>query len=306
MLVRPMILSTPRVQHNQRPMRRPDEASVSTAIRFEGVSTIQRLATLYRDAEPGLRDRMMMAAQAAEDAGKIIMKYYRKDVKVGRKDDESPVTIADRKADELIRSRITHFFGSDAMITEEGFKPGQSRSLKEGWIVDPMDGTTNFTTKTGPFGVSIAYLRKGEPVVGVVYDPLKKEMFTAIKGRGAFLNGKPIRVSDAVALSKATVVSTYNPPPASLAMIPHTARRLGCTAIDTCYEKITSWDIAAGMLIVKEAGGHVTDLDGSPLDLSQEKLSYLASNGKLHDTMRELLGEPRVLRLEEVPAEQTS
>jgi myo-inositol-1(or 4)-monophosphatase len=178
------------------------------------------------------------------------------------------------------------------------------------WIVDPLDGTTNYAHGLPIFAVSIALERTGEVVLGVVHDPMREETFIAELGGGATLNDEPVRVSDTDEPIQALIATGFPYDRAEMpealelfgrfAVLTRGMRRLGSTALDLCYvasgrldgyyeRGIWAWDIAAGSLILEEAGGKVTDYRGSELDLEGREI--VASNGALHPAMTRLTGE---------------
>jgi myo-inositol-1(or 4)-monophosphatase len=222
------------------------------------------------------------------------------------------VTEVDKGAEKLIRKLIHTHFPEHAILGEEGVEPGPAASaealeqVSEAeylWIVDPLDGTTNFVHSFPLFSVSIALARKGEVVVGVVYEPNHDEMFVAEKGKGAYLRGKPIRVSNQTALVESLIATGFptdrqHALPANLkgiqALSPkvRNLRVTGSAALHLAYVAsgrltgfweigLNPWDIAAGALLIQEAGGKVTDTLGGPYSLFVKNVA--ASNGVIHD-----------------------
>jgi myo-inositol-1(or 4)-monophosphatase len=207
-------------------------------------------------------------------------------------------TVIDSRAEEAVRARLLKAFPDFAFTGEEGGDSGSSRCR---WIVDPLDGTMNFVHGFPYYAVSLALLVDDRVVLGVIADPVRGETFQAVEGRGAYLNGARIRVSDTDALDKA-LVGTVTPPPRwsglddylgrfrRLAFQAAGIRRAGAAALDLAYvaagrldaffvESLKAWDIAAGMLLVSEAGGETADIfgDGSPLRTNR----LAAANGHL-------------------------
>lgn len=249
------------------------------------------------------------AIRTAKQAGKLILANYGKKFSIEFKG-ENPkdlVTAIDKASEKFIIKAITGSFPDHEILSEEGGgknKSDQSPATKSDflWVIDPIDGTTNFAHGYSFFAVSIGLLYKGKPLVGVIYAPMLKELFYAQKGGGAYLNGDKIRVSKVKSL-QTSLLSTgfaYNNWAANM---PHFEyflnesqgiRRGGSAALDLCHiaagrldgyweYKLKPWDIAAGVLIVTEAGGKVTSLDGSPLDLYSQKI--LATNSLIHSSM---------------------
>ena len=217
------------------------------------------------------------------------------------------VTEYDRRAEALIVTALREAFPDHALRAEEGSRFNSGADYE--WLIDPLDGTTNFAHGLPIFSVSLALLHRGQPVVGVVYDPTRDECFTAAKGEGAFLNDEPIRVSAVESLSRALLVTGFpydvrTNPHNNLAQFGHFAvraravRRLGSAAIDLAYIaagrldgywefRLSPWDIAAGVLLVTEAGGRVTDHDDNLSPVPNDSL--LATNGLVHAEMLAVL-----------------
>ena len=217
----------------------------------------------------------------------------------------------DRMAEALIVERIGSRFPDHAILAEEsGVQTGSSRHR---WIVDPLDGTTNYAHGMPFFAVSIALEVDGIVTLGVVYDPNRDECFTVRRGHGAFLNGTPMRVSDTATLDESLLSTGYPydirelrdtnlPEHAAFMVRCRSVREMGSAAInlalvaagrlDAFWElKLGPWDVAAGCLMVEEAGGRVTSPDGSPVDLGAP--AVVASNGRIHSEMLATLKEVR-------------
>lgn len=222
------------------------------------------------------RQLLAAAIEMAEGAGKIHMRYFRKAglQQSTKLNDSDVVTIADREAEAFVLGYIRSHFPDHGIISEESGCDHDDREWR--WVIDPLDGTTNFSAGLPVFCVSIALEHKGEAVVGVVYAPYLEECFFAVKGHGAWLNGTRIRCSTKDQLSKA-VVATGMPydrndnPDNNLAEICRMAmcvrgvRRMGSAAVDLCYTgagyfdaywelNLNRWDVAAGRLVAVEAG----------------------------------------------------
>ncbi len=249
------------------------------------------------------------AITAAKEAGKIILDYYLKNVDaISKKNTYNLVTKADIDAENKIISIIKDKFPKHSILTEEsGEERNKSNYL---WIIDPLDGTNNFYHKFPMFCVSIALYKKGKPQIGVVFDPIKKELFVAEKNRGAFLNDKQIKVSNANDLNKSLLALGFYYERGSLmrkSLVQmkkffyenvHGIRRTGSAALDLCYTacgrfdgywelKLSPWDYAAGSLILTEAGGRITDTQGKRYNLLMGNVA--ASNGKIHKKMIQIL-----------------
>ncbi len=213
------------------------------------------------------------------------------------------VTEMDREAEELIISLIQERYPDHGILTEERAELTSDSVCR--WIVDPIDGTTNYSHGFPVYCVSIAFELEGEVVIGVVYDPTRDELFTARKGKGACLNGDPISVSKTGTLDRSLLATGFPYDIRSskennltefgrFAVRAQAIRRAGSAAIDLCYVgcgrfdgfwemKLHAWDIAAAALVVTEAGGLVTDYEGLPSTIHNKRL--LASNGAIHNEM---------------------
>lgn len=252
-----------------------------------------------------------VAREAALEAGKFLKYNLGKVKHIERKlgQETNLVTEIDKQSEAIIVKKIKQHYPSHDILAEEG--GGQKNRSEYRWIIDPLDGTTNYTHGLPIFCVSIGVEMNGTSVVGAIYDPSADEMFTAEKGRGAFLNGKRIHVSSCDSLITSLLVTGFpynvkeNPHHAvehfvNLLMEGQGVRRLGSAALDLAYVAagrldgfwevaLNPWDKAAGMLIVQEAGGVVTDFKNNPA--SSYEPSTLASNGKIHQQMLAVLGK---------------
>ena len=244
---------------------------------------------------------LTVALEAVKNAEEIILSYYTGDtMKVEMKDDETPVTLADRGAEKIIRETIKQAFPDHGFLGEEyGIEAGSSPYL---WIIDPIDATKNYIRKIPIFGTQIALMKGEELILGVSNAPLLNELLYAEVGKGAFLNGNPIKVSDVTNptdamvchgglkwfVEKGTFRGAYD-------LINDAARSRGfgdfymyhlvaSARADVVVEAaISIWDIAAVSVIVREAGGKVTDIRGQ--DITKDTDSMIATNGVLHDTV---------------------
>src|ERR1700716_430224 len=231
----------------------------------------------------------------AREAGALLMHYFHQHLKVEYKGDADLVTAADRASEVLIRERITQQWPSHDVLGEEQGLTDQGSDYR--WYVDPLDGTTNFAHGYPVFCVSMALERRspgdrgegqGVRIAGVVYDPTRDELFSAEQGRGAQLNGEKIQVSNTAKLSEALVATGFpshkrhkNPNIHfyhQITLRSHGVRRAGSAALDLCYLacgrydaywefNLNSWDTAAGVLLVQEAGGTVTNFIGGPFNI---------------------------------------
>ncbi len=247
-----------------------------------------------------------VAVDAAREAGAILRAEFDRPKKISYKGEVDIVTESDRRSEAAIVARLRSHFPQHAIVAEEG-SGGAAAGAKYCWHVDPLDGTTNFAHGYPCFAVSIGLVEDGEPLAGVVYNPISDELFTAIRGEGAYLGQKRIHVSSIEKLSTSLVATGF---PTHLrtssvniqyywefTLRSHGVRRDGSAALDLCsvacgrFEGfwefgLHSWDTAAGILMVREAGGIVTDIEGRPYRPGDP--SILASNGRVHDDMQQL------------------
>ncbi len=238
----------------------------------------------------------------AREAGALLMDFFHQRVKIEYKGDADLVTVADRKSETLILERIRKQFPTHDVMGEEGSRIESGSDYK--WFVDPLDGTTNFAHGFPVFCISLAVQYRGRGAVGVIYDPTRDEMFAAEQGKGAFLNGEPIHVSATSQLAECLVGTGFPSQKRhkspniyfyhQLTLRTHGVRRAGSAALDLCnvacgrfdgfWEfNLNPWDTAAGVLIVEEAGGRVTNFSGGPFQLDSRET--LASNGLVHDAL---------------------
>lgn len=248
-------------------------------------------------AEP--HRRREVAVDAARAAGRLLRECYGQPQDIHHKGEIDLVTALDRQAEALIVARLRAAFPADAILAEEG--GGTAGRTDHRWLVDPLDGTSNYAHAYPVFCVSIACERAGRIILGVVYDPLRDELFLAEAGGGATLNGRPLRVSTTDTLAQSLLTTGF---PYDRALYPASLRRWetliwraqalrrdGSAALDLCYvaagrsdgfweRPIQPWDVAAGLLLVTEAGGQVTSFAGGPPDIYSGELA--ATNGRIH------------------------
>ncbi len=257
-----------------------------------------------------------IAIEAAREGGAILLSEFSKPAKITYKGDISLVTQADGRSEAAVVAKLRSNFPKHVIVAEEGtghehLDASAAPGARYRWYVDPLDGTTNFAHGYPCFAVSIALVElsgdgaQEDLLAAAVFDPVRDELFTAAKGEGAFLNRKPIRVSGVEKLD-ASLLCTGFPPPrrspnpnvayyARFTTISHGVRRDGSAALDLCYIAcgrfdgfwefgLKPWDAAAGVLLVREAGGIATDIAGGPWRLHGN--SILASNGRVHEEMR--------------------
>jgi len=281
-----------------------------------------------------------LAVSAAKAAGRLVNGFRGRELAVAYKGAVNIVTEADRQAERLIVERIRKVYPDHIIIGEEGTggeegsgttaPPPLSPAREPIWFVDPLDGTTNFAHGFPFYCVSIGVEIDGRIAVGVVYDPVRRELFSAIQGKGAFCNGRRLRVSATEKLDQSLLVTgfAYNIRTSRRNNLGHFSRfslrcrgvrRTGSAALDLCYVAdgrldgfwemhLWPWDTAAGSLIVEEAGGQMSAFDGQPYQLRVPEL--VASNGRIHDEMVGVLRlgdqiDPRIDLIAGEPEQET-
>jgi len=245
--------------------------------------------------------------RAAYRGGEILKRHFGHFTTVNKKGIIDLVTVADIESEQAIVESIRSAFPNHSILAEEaGLLEGDAEKQ---WIIDPLDGTTNFAHSLSIFAVSIAFAYQAKPVFGIVLNPSSGEMFTAIENQGAYLNNHTIAVSTATTARDSLLVTgfPYDLEKMTSGVLDRFARclaaaqgirRLGSAALDLCYvacgrfdgfweENLKPWDTAAGILIAREAGAHITDFVGQPFDI--EKKQILATNGHIHAEMLSLL-----------------
>src|SRR5215510_1373210 len=273
------------------------------------------MAAMGRHNHP---DFLTPMQELARDAGSLLMSFFGK-VSIEYKGDVDLVTQADRAAEKMIVERIRKQWPDHDLIGEEGSRRETGSDYR--WYVDPLDGTTNFAHGYPVFCVSLALQYRGERIAGVVYDPSRDEMFAAEKGRGSFLNGRPIHVSNVAHLKESLVATGFpshkrhkNPNIHfyhQITLRSHGVRRAGSAALDLCYVacgrfdafwefKLNPWDTAAGVLLVAEAGGKITNFTGGPFSIDSAEV--LATNSLVHGEMLKEFDKIFAGRVEGLPS----
>jgi len=256
--------------------------------------------------------RLQIASRAARAAGQILLNKLHDGREITSKGKRDIVTDADFAADKTIRRILLAYFPADRIMSEESPKTEREQLWTQAkqsdalhvWVVDPLDGTTNYSRLLYPFGVSIALYRAGIVHLGVVYDPIRKEMFAAERGRGATLNRQRISVSHKQTLEDAVIGTEWARAPrlrtrsskifGKIIYQAMTGRAYGSAALSLCavaagrldgyiHLSLSPWDVAAAALIVEEAGGVVTTPTGARWDIHSQ--AYVASNGYLHSKL---------------------
>jgi myo-inositol-1(or 4)-monophosphatase len=254
-----------------------------------------------------------VAIRAARAAGRIHLKRL-SHTNISRKSNAIDlVTEADHESEAAVIDVVQRAFPDHAIIAEEGSGGGTELASEHRWIIDPLDGTTNFAHGYPQFCVSIAYERHGRVQLGVILDIFKRELFVARRSGGAWLNRKPIGVSHVRTLDMSLLTTGFPYDRRerrrfylcfweAFMLRTHGVRRTGSAALDLAWVAcgrvdafwefgLKPWDVAAGSLLVEEAGGHVSNLDGTMLDISAAQI--VASNGRLHQQMLETLAAIR-------------
>ena len=257
------------------------------------------------------KDRLLETAiMASRAAGALLLNYTANGFHVEYKNPINLVTDADRAAEQCIIDHIRGSFPFHRFLAEERGSVEQAPSPYL-WIIDPLDGTTNFAHGYPTYCVSIGLEYKGRCILGVIYDPSRDELFTAIEQHGAQLNGRSIHVSETATLDNSLLVTGFaydirETPRNNLdhfckfALKAQGLRRTGSAALDLCYVasgrfdgfwevRLNPWDMAAGFVIVREAGGRLTDFSGKDLSIYGQEL--VASNGQIHEAMLTVLNQ---------------
>lgn len=255
-----------------------------------------------------------VVSDLAREAGELMLRYFARPMAMSAKTSRIDiVTEADKEVEELIMGRLAGLFPHHHFVGEEsGCRGASAGTAQYHWFIDPIDGTVNYAAGLPHFCTSLALVTAGrEPVLGVVYDPCRRELFAAVRGHGATLNGEPLKVTTTEALVDAVLSSGFpydkheNPDnnlrewAAFLTRI-RGERRLGSAALDLAYvaagrldgyweKDLKPYDTLAGLLIVQEAGGRVTDYAGNPRPQRHDRGRYVASNTRLHPAMLEVL-----------------
>lgn len=261
-----------------------------------------------RDMSLNLEQELEVAQEAAKAAGKVVMSYYEGDYHVKDKTPNNPVTTADFKADALLKKQLKESFPGYGWLSEES-KDDLSRLEKEFvWVVDPIDGTKEFITGVPEFVISIGLAQNGQPVLGVLLNPVKGELYAATRGNGAFLNGRKLQVSNTTELSQASLLvsrtETRNGHVDKFTDYIKAFKPTGSVAYKLClaaagvggvfvsvYSK-NEWDICAGDMVVQEAGGTMSDIYGNPVTYNNRatkiKDGIIAGNSSIANQMFEL------------------
>lgn len=261
-----------------------------------------------------MQRELLVAIQAATSAGQLLKRHFREPIEVRYKGEIDPVTSLDFKSESLIAGILRGELPDYSILGEESYD--EYREDRPCWIVDPLDGTTNYSRGCSMFAVSIALRREGQTALGVVFSPVLDELFIAVNGGGAMLNWKPTRVSSTEELGRAVLASGFpydirSTDQDNLDLWARLTRRIfsprcdGCASLDLCYVAagrydgyweldLESWDMAAGALIVAEAGGKVTKHNGEPFDPFDRSI-LAASPGVYQEVLQQLSSVPKSL-----------
>jgi myo-inositol-1(or 4)-monophosphatase len=248
------------------------------------------------------------ATDIAREAGSLLAHLFERRIGFELKGAYDLVTEADRQSEALVVERLRSHFPSHAVLGEEGGLRDAASEFR--WYVDPLDGTTNFAHGYPMFNVTLALEQAGEMVCGVIFDPLRQEMFTAERGGGAFLNGRRIHVSKSAGVDDALLATGFPSRKRhenvnvhffhQVAMVTHGVRRSGSAALDLAYVAcgrldgfwefgLNPWDMAAGLVLVEEAGGRTSCMRGGQASLTGPHV--VATNGSIHDGVLALFAE---------------
>jgi len=257
-----------------------------------------------------LTKELETAIVAAKAAGEVARASFGRPQSVEHKGEADLVTEADERAEQKIKEVLGEAYPDYGILAEEGGETEGEGDAR--WIIDPIDGTTNYAHGVPFFTTSIALEKAGKVVLGVVHDPMRQETYAAERDNGATLNDEPIRVSDTNDPARALLGTSYPDKPEEMAVgldlfgrfadLGRGMRRLGSGALDLCYvaagridgcyeHGFSAWDVAAGVLLVEVAGGEVTNYRGSRVDLEEGKQGLVASNGLLHRSLVEVTSQ---------------
>lgn len=247
------------------------------------------------------------AVQAARAAGEIIRSFYEQTYTIAEKGHDSPVTPADLQANRKIHEILQGAFPNYGWLSEETVDSPERLSCRRVWVVDPMDGTKEFVQKIPEFSVSVALVEDGRPLIGVSYNPIRDQLFSAVRGQGVFQDGQRVYVSATHSLSAATVLASRSEhkrgewerfkPLFRIIPTGSAAYKFALVAAGNADATFTlvpknEWDLCAGSLLIEEAGGQVTDLDGHPITFNRKETllsGVVASNGFLHQQILDLI-----------------
>ncbi|MBV8774810.1 MAG: 3'(2'),5'-bisphosphate nucleotidase CysQ [Deltaproteobacteria bacterium] len=258
-----------------------------------------------------LQRELELAREAALSAGEILERYFRdRGFEIEQKGKDNPVTTADFDADSEIKSVLRGPFPEYGWLSEETADSADRLSRRRVWIVDPLDGTKEFIKGIPEFVIAIALAEEGSPILGVTYNPIKREMFWCARGGGCYMDGRPVHVTATPTLEHATVLASRSETSRGewknyegklrVNPIGSVAYKLALVAAghaDATFTRTakSEWDIASGAALIVEAGGRITDIDGSEMRFNKPSVKlkgFVASNAVLHDEIERLVPHP--------------
>jgi myo-inositol-1(or 4)-monophosphatase len=265
-------------------------------------------------ATPGsadLNQELDLAREAALSAGEILERYFRdRGFEIDQKGKDNPVTTADYDADSEIKRLLRGAFPAYGWLSEETADNADRLSCRRVWIVDPLDGTKEFIKGIPEFVIAIALAEEGSPILGVTYNPIKREMFWCARGRGCYMDSRPVHVTATPSLEHATVLASrsetsrgewknyegklrVNP----IGSVAYKLALVAAGRADATFTRTakSEWDIASGAALILEAGGRITDIDGSEMRFNKPSVKlkgFVASNAVLHDEIERLVPHP--------------
>ena len=261
--------------------------------------------------ENDLTRELKLAKKAAREAGEILRGYWKREgLKVGSKGHDNPVTQADLEADAAIKKALRDPFPSYGWLSEETVDNDDRLKCRRVWIVDPLDGTKEFINGIPEFSVAIALIEDGVPILGVTYNPIKREMYSSARGVGCHLNSRRVRVTRLRTLRRATVLASRSETARGEWQVFHGVMKVSPTGsvayklavvaagkADATFTRSpkSEWDIAAGTALIVAGGGKVTDSDGNEMRFNKPSVKVpgmVGSNGHLHAPIERLLGHP--------------
>jgi myo-inositol-1(or 4)-monophosphatase len=258
-----------------------------------------------------LRQELDLAREAALSAGEILEGYFRdRGFEIDQKGKDNPVTTADLDADHEIKSLLRARFPEYGWLSEETADNPDRLSCHRVWIVDPLDGTKEFIKGIPEFVIAIALAEEGHPILGVTYNPIKREMFWCAQGSGCYMDSRPVHVTSTPALEHATVLASrsetsrgewksyegkvrVNP----IGSVAYKLALVAAGRADATFTRTpkSEWDIASGAALIIEAGGRITDIDGSEMRFNKPSVKlkgFVASNALLHKEIERLVPHP--------------
>ena len=266
-------------------------------------------ATSHNDATRPLRVELKVCMDACRAAGDILLSYYRGSYQLGKKGQDDPVTSADLEANACLKRMLLTAFPNYGWLSEETADNAVRLGKKRVWIVDPMDGTKEFVMEIPEFAVSVALVEEESPVVGVIHNPAADELYATTAGGGAFLNGKRVHCTQTTRLSEATLIvsrseqkrgeiNAFRAQVGQIEAVGSIAYKLARVAaglgdLNVSVQPKNEWDVCAGDLLIREAGGQMLTLDGTVRTYNQKDplipSGLVAGNSSISRTMLDLM-----------------